>query len=101
MLLVLLGGSLYVDIAMTEGGPNLSDKTVIVFLAAVPDLGVEHHVPRKRMLNVLEHHNVVVRVARRRESVIHQEVVVAPLAVAHGRLVPGRQRLRRRERDRA
>ena len=35
MLLVLLGGSLYVDIAMTEGGPNLSDKTVIVFLAAV------------------------------------------------------------------
>ena len=35
MLLLLLGGSLYVDIAMTEGGPNLSDKTVIVFLAAV------------------------------------------------------------------
>ena len=35
MLLLLLGGSLYVDIALTEGGPNLSDKTVIVFLAAV------------------------------------------------------------------
>jgi glycosyltransferase involved in cell wall biosynthesis len=35
MLLVLLAGSLYYDIALTADGPNLSDKTVIVFLAAV------------------------------------------------------------------
>ncbi|MDA0948542.1 MAG: glycosyltransferase family 2 protein [Planctomycetota bacterium] len=35
MLLLLLGGSLYYDIALTPDGPNLSDKTVIVFLAAV------------------------------------------------------------------
>lgn len=35
MLLVLLAGSLYYDIALMPDGPNLSDKTVIVFLAAV------------------------------------------------------------------
>lgn len=35
MTLLLLAGSLYYDIALTEDGPNLSDKTVVVFLASV------------------------------------------------------------------